>query len=191
MKYNGNAIRELKKRVGLAKSGAGFTLIEATVATTVFAVAMTSMVGVYVSVQRLNSQSSALQALQQNARFISEDLTKTINNGQIDYARYGSVPQPFATDLYLRDKDQVQIRIYQSGNDLMVDKAGVGTAQLTGSEVRVLSFQVYIWPATNPFPGGTEHPTVTLYLDMENSLNLRDKTRLKFQITMATREYPE
>lgn len=169
----------------------GFTLIEAVVATTVFAVAMTSMVGVYVSVQRLNSQSSSLQALQQNARFINEDLTKTINNGQIDYARYGSVPQPFATDLYLRDKDQVQIRIYRSGNDLMVDKAGVGTAWLTGREVRVLNFQVYIWPATNPFPGGTEHPTVTLYLDMENNLNRRDRTRLKFQTTMATREYPE
>ena len=28
LKYNGNALRELKKRIGLIKSGAGFTLVE-------------------------------------------------------------------------------------------------------------------------------------------------------------------
>lgn len=170
----------------------GFTLIEAVVAVSVFAVATTSIVGVYLAVQRLTAQSAALQAVQQNGRFITEDLTKTIRNGQIDYARYGgSIPQPATTNLYLLDRDGVPIRIFQSGNDLILDRAGVGSTNFTSREVRVRDFKVYIWPAVNPFPGGAEQPTATVFLELESNINPRDKLRVPFQTTAATRQYPE
>ena len=175
----------------------GFTLIEATVASTVFAVAMTSIVGVYTSIQRLNRQSTALQALEQNIRFINEDLLKTISNGKVDYASYpgSSAPQPFTTDLYLRDKDDVAVHIYQSGDYLVVTKGGSGPANFTGQEIKVLNFRVYIWPSTNPFPKSLsspkEQPTITIYADIQSNLGAADPTRMPFQTTIATREYPE
>lgn len=173
----------------------GFTLIEAVVSVSVFALAVTSMVGVYTAVQKLNQQSAALQVLQQNGRFITEDITKIIRNGQIDYARYPSatVPQPSTGDLYVIDRNGVRVRIYRSGNDLIIDKAGIGSTVFTGREVRVLTFQAYIWPSQDPYAGGSvsEQPTVTMFLDLESNINQRDKVRIPFQITVSTRQYPE
>ena len=178
-----------------ATGSRGFTLIEAVVSVSVFAIAATSIVGVYLSLQRLNQASASLNALQQNSRFISEDISKIIRNGRIDYSRYpdGQAPQPSATDLYLVDKDGAQIWIYRNPTSeaLVLDKLGIGSANFSSNEVRIKDFRVYIWPSGNPFPGGTEQPTATLYLDLESNVNARDKTRMKFQVGLSTREYLE
>ncbi|MDP3993973.1 MAG: prepilin-type N-terminal cleavage/methylation domain-containing protein [Candidatus Doudnabacteria bacterium] len=173
----------------------GFTLIEAVVATSLFAIAMTSIVGIYLSVQRLNQTSAAMQALQQNGRFILEDLTKTIRNGQIDYARYPSqtVPQPYTGELYLIDNDGSFIRIFRQGDELRIDKGGGVTSAFSGREVKVLDFRVYIWPSRNPFGGGgaQEQPTATVFLNLQANIGPRITTRIPFQTTVATRQYPE
>lgn len=175
------------------KWGLGFTIIEAVVAVSIFSMAMTSIIGMYLSVQKLNQASASLNALQQNARFISEDISKIIRNGEIDYSRYplGSAPQPAATDLYLIDRSGTQIRIYLQNETLILDKLGIGSANFTSKEVKVKDFKVYIWPATNPYPGGNDQPTAAIYLDLESNVNPRDKTRAKFQVTLTTRQYPE
>ncbi|MBI4050719.1 MAG: hypothetical protein HY396_01960 [Candidatus Doudnabacteria bacterium] len=173
-------------------SNHGFTIIEAVVAVAVFAMTVSSILGVYISVQRLNRQSASLQALQQNARFLSEDIAKLVRNGQIDYGRYGTtVPQPSTANLYLLDRDGVPVWIYKSGNYLVIDKSGFGSANFTGKEVKVLDFRVYVWPSVNPFPGGSEQPSVTIFLDLQANVSAQDVTRFPFQITAATRQYPE
>ncbi len=178
----------------------GFTIIEALVSMAVFAVAMTSIVGVYLSIQRLNHRSAAIQAITQNARFIHEDLTKLIANGSIDYTRYpvGTVPQPSATELLLIDKDGVQVRVYQTGTILNIEKGVPGSSSVSaysGDDVQVLGFQVYITPSTNPFPIGAgtprEQPTVGIFLDLISNLGTRDQVRQSFQTSVATRQYPE
>lgn len=178
---------------------AGFTLIEAVVAVSVFAMAMTSIVGVYVSVQRLNQSSAALSGLQQNGRFIVEDITKLIRNGQIDYARYVSrygpsgAPQPSVAELFLLDQDGVPVRIFRQGTQLILERAPgqIYSTNYSGREVAVLGFAAYVYPALSPFPGGTEQPTVTIFLDLEANVNARDKLRIPFQTTVASRQYPQ
>lgn len=175
----------------------GFTLIEAIVSVGVFAFAFTSIAGVYISVQQLNRKSASLQALQQNARFISEDLAKLVRNGAVDYARYGgAVPQPQTANLYLLDRDNTPVRLYRSGDYLVMEKtvnAQILTTNFTGTEARVLNFAAYVWPAANPFGGsnGTQQPTVTLFVDLESNINPRDRTRMPLQVTVATRQYLE
>lgn len=170
----------------------GFTLIESVVSVSIFAVTVVSILGVYTAVQKLNKQSASLTALQQNTRFITEDITKLIRNGQIDYARYGaSVPQPTATNLYILGQDDIPVRVYQNGNNLTIERSGIGSSVFSGLEVKVLDFKVYIWPATDPFPGGMDQPTVTVFLNLESSINARDKITLPFQVSVATREYQE
>lgn len=169
----------------------GFTLMEALVATSLFAFAAAGIVGVYTSVQKLNQKSANLQVVQQSARFLGEDVTRTIRNGRVDYARYGGVvPQPSTVNLYLLDSGNIPVHIFSAGSSLKITR-GSQTADLLGSDVKVLDFRVYIWPQTNPFPGGTEQPTVGVYLDLESNLNARDKVRVPFQFAVATKEYPE
>ena len=176
----------------IGNSQSAFTLIEAVVSVSIFAIAMTSIVGVFVSVQRLNSESISLQFLQQNGRFIIEDLTKMIRNGQIDYGSYlGGVPQPSTDTLRIINQNSENVSIFKLGDDLIIDRSGIGSSALTGTEVKVLDFKVYIWPATNPFPGGTEQPTVTVFIDLESNINPRDTVRIPFQTTVSTRQYPE
>ena len=175
----------------------GFTLIEATVAASVFAISMTSMVGLYISVQRLNQESRANQAVQQNIRFFTEDLTKLIANGSIDYDLYPSdeVPQPSATDLIMLDKDGAQVRIYRDGDDLLIQKGTGGsavTSNFIGNDVKVITFLVYVIPEEDPFDGGDdEQPTVTLFVELESNLGTANPTRRAFQTTVATRQYPD
>ena len=162
----------------------------------VFAVAITGILGVYLSVQRLNRASASLQALQQNGRFILEDISKIVRNGRIDYARYpgGQVPEPATANLYLLDVEGTPVFIRRSGESLLVDRGG-GTSTYHGREVRVLNFRAYVWPPTNPFtvapPGPNEQPTVTVFLELESNVFATDRNQAFFQTTVATREYPQ
>ncbi len=178
----------------------GFTLIEAVVAAGVFAIAATSIVGIYISIQGLNSRSRSLEAVQQNIRFINEDLTKIISNGSIDYASYNNlVPQPSAANLYLIDKDGTKIWVYRTGDSLTIQKTPVAgsavSSAYTGSDVRVIGFKVYITPQSDPFPPSIlttkEQPTITIYAEFEANLGSRDAVSQIFQTTIATKEYPE
>ena len=188
-------------KLEIGNSQSGFTLIEAVVSAGVFAIAATSIVGIYTSIQGLNSRSTAIEAVQQNIRFINEDLAKIISNGSIDYASYsGLVPQPQAANLYLTAKDGTKIRVYQTGSNLTIVKTPplggpAASAVYTGSDVRVLDFRVYITPAANPFPPSLstpkEQPTVTIYVEFEANLGARDPVRQYYQTTIATKEYPE
>ena len=104
----------------------------------------------------------------------------------------GGPLQPYDTTLRLIDKDgATQIRIYVQNETLILEKLGIGTANFSSKEVAVKDFKVYIWPASNPFPGGSQQPTAAIYLDLESNVNPRDKTRMKFQLSLATRQYPE
>lgn len=179
------------RRLSSPTCQSGFTLIEAVVSASVFAVAMAGIAGVYIAVQRLNQTSSSLQAIQQNIRFISEDLTKLIRNGQIDYAAYGGgVPQP-ATTLNLLDRDGQRVQVSFTGNNLVFNKPGIGQTNYNGREVKIYNFSAFVAPQNNPFPGGTEQPTVTVYMELEANINQRDKIRTPLQITASTRQYPQ
>lgn len=181
------------------KPNLGFTLIEAVVSAGVFALAATSIVGVYTSIQRLNSRSTAFEAIEQNIRFISEDLSKLISNGAVNYDPDGYnnfVPQPSADNLYIIDRSGSRIRIYKSGDELIYDKdSGNFSTAYTGREVKVLEFKVFITPDTNPFPPGAgkpkEQPTVTIYAEFEANSGSRDAVRQIFQTTITTKQYPE
>ncbi|OGE82822.1 MAG: hypothetical protein A2846_00680 [Candidatus Doudnabacteria bacterium RIFCSPHIGHO2_01_FULL_49_9] len=178
----------------------GFTLVEALVSAAVFAVCMSSIVGIYVSLQKINQRSAAIQAVAQNARFVHEDLTKLLANGWIDYSRYssGTVPQPDTDELNVIDRLGEQVRIFFAGDVLYIEKGPAGAGYIsafTGSDVKVLDWRIYITPATNPFPVGganpQEQPAVGVFLDLESNLDARERARQSFQTTITTRQYPD
>ena len=82
----------------------GFTLIEAVVATSVFAFLVTSILGVYMATVQLDSETRAQRAVAQNARFIMEFLAKEIRNGTIDYASYSGNQAGTDTQVYIKNQ---------------------------------------------------------------------------------------
>lgn len=183
----------------IASRQSGFTIIEMVVSVSVFAIAVTSMVGVYISVQRLNAESASMNIVQQTGRIILEDLTKIVRNGQIDYASYVSnygasgAPQPSVDTLYLINELGENVEISKSANNLLLTKNGTTSSRMNANEVDILDFNVYVWPATDPFSGGStrEQPTVTIFLELQSDINDRDVVTVPFQTTASTRQYPE
>jgi prepilin-type N-terminal cleavage/methylation domain-containing protein len=98
----------------------GFTLIEAIVATSIFAFTVSSIIGVYIAVLRLDTRTRAQRAIANDARFIMDFLAKEIRNGRLDYASFpdfytckadcGSAE--WASDIYLINQEGVSERIY-------------------------------------------------------------------------------
>ncbi|HEX5429497.1 MAG TPA: prepilin-type N-terminal cleavage/methylation domain-containing protein [Patescibacteria group bacterium] len=70
------------------KHESAFTLIEAIVAASVFALVVSSILGIYVSVLHLDTRTRAQRTLADNSRFIMDFFGKEIDNGHIDYASY-------------------------------------------------------------------------------------------------------
>src|SRR3989338_4655423 len=63
----------------------GFTLIEALVSTAIFALVVTSVLGVYMTTLQLDTRTKSQRLVLQNTRYIMEFLAKEIRNGSIDY----------------------------------------------------------------------------------------------------------
>ena len=97
------ALSEKKSR-RVNKNSTGFTLMEIVVATTIFAVVVTAMMGLFNYTLKINRRTEALRQATQGMRNFVEYMVKVIRNGQIDYAinpdhatlasSIGSCPRP-------------------------------------------------------------------------------------------------
>ena len=76
------------------KTAAGFTLVEIVVATTIFAIVVTSMLALFNYTLKINRKSEALRQAAQGMRNFVEFLVKEVRNGQIDYFVNGVNPAP-------------------------------------------------------------------------------------------------
>lgn len=174
----------------------GFTLIEAVVATAVFAFVVSSTVGVYLSVLKLDRKSRGQRAVFDNGRFIMEFVGKEIRNGTIQYSAYPAGTTAGRTDLYLTNVEGVleHFTIDANGN-VVLDKAGVGTTNLTTGGVKAsVNSKFLVSPATDPYTlaksfNEQPHVTVLLQLTSKYGANPADEATINLQSTFATRTY--
>ena len=106
--YKLQIINRLKSKIynlkfKICNSQKGFTLLEAVVATAVFAFVISSVAGVYLNVLKLDRKSRAERTVYENSRFIMEFLAKEVRNGSIDHASYGGTV-PANPDLYIHNQ---------------------------------------------------------------------------------------
>jgi type II secretory pathway pseudopilin PulG len=184
----------------LQSSSSGFTLIEAVVATAVFAFVVSSMVGVYLSAIQLDRKTRAQRAVTQSARFITEFLTKEVRNGTINYASYGGLIPANNNDLYILNQAGELEHIYASADtctvtstcDLLIAKNST-VSNLNSSNVKVSNIKFYIQPRGNPYTDivYNEQPRVTMVLELtSNGLTFTDSAKIDLETTFTTRAYP-
>jgi len=178
--------------------GRGFTLIEAIVATALFAVTVSSIIGVYLYTVKINRRTDTIRSAGENARFISEFLTKEIRNGQIDY--FGPAPSPCTlsatsgSSLAIINIDGDHECFYLSGTNLMVAKSAGGNllapVQLNDSKVKVSLLQFYLAPNCNPYSAGAKtEPTVTINAEVQANPDPLDNITLPIQTTISIPKY--
>jgi len=169
----------------------GFTLIEAVVAAGVFAFVVSSSLAVYLATIQLDSKSRSERAVQQNARFIMDFLSKEVRNGSIDYSGTNN-----STTLSLINQlDQAESITFDSAAQVLnLTKAGLGTTSLSSDDVRVVAASFAVYPSSNPFVLANDvhvqpHVTVTLQLASVN-LKASESATMNIQSTFVVREYP-
>jgi len=73
------------------KNKKGFTLLEALIASTIFALVAVMGATIFLNISRSERQTSLTNAIYEDARIIIEKISKEIRNGTIDYEEYYSV----------------------------------------------------------------------------------------------------
>src|SRR6266545_5336500 len=124
------------KAVFVKNQNSGFTLIEVIVSMSLFIFVIMSIMGLYLSILRLEKRTRFERSLTQNGRFIYEFLEKEITNGHVDYAKTLCGQANSNNDVYLVNQANENEHIYLKDADLMLCKAGQ-TTKLSSNDVRV------------------------------------------------------
>ncbi len=183
----------------------GFTLIEAIVATSVFAFVVSSIIGVYISALQIDRKTRAQREVTQNARYIMDFLAKEVRNGEINYATYPGQTADESDQFHLINQaGELEIfrRVLVSGPDcvtgvckIVLAKQGGGTSDLTSAGVKVTKLEFRTSPTQDPFtPAKTTNvqPHVIVVMELTSSRYSRpqDQAKINVQSTFTVRHYP-
>lgn len=190
------------------QSEQGFTLIEALIATFLFTIVIASVIGIYLTTLKVNRHSNAVRLASENARYISEYLSKEIRNGRIDYDYPISVCQglypngsAYYTELRILnvDNEHLCFTTHQDpSNSSLTDLYFYSTSYPAGQRVndvgtQVKNFQVFLSPNFNPYtssPAGTSvEPKVTITGTVEAVADPQNIVDLPFQTSISIPAY--
>lgn len=173
----------------------GFTLIEAVVAATLFAFVVTSILGAYLSVLRLDRRTRAERALTENGGVIMSAFEKEITNGHIDYTSYsGGKINGNVRDLYLVNAENVDEHYVSNvvSQNLTLTSNGTTTI-INPSSVRVTNLEFYISPNFDPYTTSkldNEQPHVTVVMELTANYDSQDSVKLDLEDTFTEMYYP-
>lgn len=187
------------------KNQRGFTLIEAIVATSIFAFAMVSIIGVYLSTVRINRRTDLIRTASENVRFISEYLSKEIRNGQLNYFGPASSPcvvPPFTSPsntLSIVNVDGERLCFYlgtasglvsSAGPHLWLIKNNLAAVKINSSNVSITSLNFYVSPTANPYSASLKvQPRVSLIGTLKANSSTQDNVTMPIQTTISIPVY--
>jgi prepilin-type N-terminal cleavage/methylation domain-containing protein len=183
---------------------AGFTLIEAVVASALFAITVSSILGVYLSTIKLNRRTDVIRTASENARFITEYLSREIKNGQMDYngpvrGPCTAIPAASANSLSIINVDGDHIcfflgddsgSITSAGRNLWAEKNNLPAYKINSGNVQVLNLIFYSSPAFNPYTSGsTVQPRVTFTANIRSTSGNQDNVIIPIESSVTIPAY--
>jgi len=201
----------MREQKNNTSSRRGFTLIEMVVALSIFAIATTYSVGIFVQSQKTQKRTANIYRVLSDVRYTTEVMAREIRLGRIDYDYYDAeqidlttVPLTQETGiLALRDSsgESVMFRRTANGDRFVIQmKSGDNDnwQDITPEDLSIERFSLYISPTVDPFLWNDaaedflsdEQPRVTLIVRAK-SLH-PDLTTVKIfdlQTTVTTRAY--
>lgn len=180
----------------------GFTLAEIVVATTVFAIVVTSILALFNFVLKINRQVQATRQVAQGSRNFTEVLSREIRNGQIDYNSNQCDSSSYPKD----DNQQLGIVSFNGDKLCFYLDAQTGLLYLernSGSQfttevvnppnftIDPSTFRFIVRPTTDPWGVSNQgvQPMVTVLAQFEVFKGGADETIIPYQTTISTDVY--
>jgi prepilin-type N-terminal cleavage/methylation domain-containing protein len=185
----------------LQKRQKGFTLIEALVATSLFVVTVVASTGVYLNTLAIHRRTDATRKASENARYVTEYLSKEIRNGMINYSN--AVASPCSTTistasrtLGLVNRDGISLCFYlgdangvlsTTGPNLWMVKGSLGPYKINSADVKINNLLFYVAPISDPYAvGSTVQPRVTITGEVQT---VGGTTKVPIQTSISIPKY--
>lgn len=167
------------------KSIKGFTLVEMLVAAGIFTIASLIVGTIFVNANNMQQQSSNMQRLQNEARYLIEKIAKEIRGRELDIA--GSTS---STVVFFPDEMLNSVKIEFIGSDLTYSltypSGQTDTAVLNATDVIIEQAKFFITPQD---PNAPTQPRVTMLLQLKNLNTNRFQRELTIQTTISSKYY--
>lgn len=171
----------------------GFTLAEVMVAVGIFSIASVLISAVYLNANSLHQNTTNLQRLQNDGRYMMEKMTREIRARELDYPVEPTQPQDYLNFRPDEFGDVVSIRRGADPTSLEYIVNGV-VANLNADDVEIVDIKFYIisgdesqWgvdPITNV------QSRVTMFLKIKNKLvSPRFQREIVLQTTVSSKVY--
>jgi prepilin-type N-terminal cleavage/methylation domain-containing protein len=183
----------------------GFTLMEIIVATALFAISVSAILGLFNYALQINRRVEALRQVAQGTRNFTEAFVREIRNGRIDYqsslSRCATIDYADSqnTRLALVTASGDKVCYFLSGNNLLVQKrtasGGVVEEQINpvGFTITASKFHLYVRPTTNPKPSAPPYPDqqpfVTIVALFSVQVGADPAVTIPYQTTVGTDAY--
>jgi prepilin-type N-terminal cleavage/methylation domain-containing protein len=165
----------------------GLTLIEIVVAVTIFAVATSIMMQIFLrgmtGANRLFGRQNALDS----ARYILETMSKEIRMSDVDV----TTPDGVNTTLNIINLklSPTDVHYVFSGTSITRRVGGAAASTLNPAEVEI-TYARFIIARYVGFPGASPQPRVTIIMDIRNkTLKATEQTTINLQTTVSSRQY--
>jgi prepilin-type N-terminal cleavage/methylation domain-containing protein len=184
----------------------GFTVIELLVVVSIFAIGSLAISATYINFTRLHRRAANAELLGEEMRFALELIVRAARNNQIYYY---TDPYPWRTGrLALLDGNGNWIYIENvlesdsicsglNGNCLTLQMEGGVQTPITGKNIHVKRFNVFVTPLDDPFLStgvgvyaNDIQPRVTIIMEADyRGANDRESAEMSIQTTVSSRIY--
>lgn len=180
-------------------STAGFTLVEALVATAVFVIVITIALDIVLFFVKIPLEGNLGEGVQQDLNYVVEQFAYTQRNAEIDYNRYAIDPAcagPLAVgtamtvlctiDNGISSIIQLGIHPTTGANEMLYINDGSGPLPMTGNDIVITDVQFYIYPAANPYDittGIHNQPAIVMVISAQS---IEDNSHTYTYQTMVT-----
>ena len=191
-----------------ARHRRGFSMTEMLVVVTIFAMASLTIAATHINFTRLHRRTANAEALGEDLRFVSELLVRLARNNSVEYP---ALPNPITTTssialLSSTDGSILIVQRFSSGSSvcsglsaacLGLSRDGGGSwAPITGKNVNIDRFNVYVTPSIDPFQtigigsyNNSTQPRVTFLIDATYVSQSLESATLSLQTTVTSRVY--
>ncbi len=181
-------------------------MIELLVVVTIFAIGSIAISATYINFTRLHRRASNAELLGEEMRFAMELMVRAARNNQVYYY---TDPYPWRSSrlaLLDQDGDTISIEAFiesnpicagLNGNCLALQTGGGSWTPITGKNIHIKRFNIFVTPLENPFESvgiGTYandmQPRVTILMEADyRGANDRETTEMSMQTTVSSRVY--
>ena len=173
---------------------AGFTLVEALVASAVFVIVLVAIVNVVLLFLKGPLNQVGEKEVYNEVAYFLEEALQGIPSDAVDYDAYGgtiSNPESKLNLYYPQAPTAFPVEVSLSGGQIWVTTPEDGTVPYTGQDIVVTNLEFYIYPEADPLDptnGIHEQPMVFIRIDAEHATDDTVETQT-FQSAVTTKYY--